>query len=47
MKISGISLIPAARPTPAPFHQRWSGWQKSHMISAIKISSTCPRNSVR
>jgi len=47
MKISGTSLIPAATPTPAPFHQRRSGWQRSHVISAIKISSTWPRNSVR
>ena len=45
MKISGTSLIPAAIPTPAPFHHRLalvSGWHRSHMISAISARFTWP-----
>ena len=44
MNISGISLIPAAIPTPAPFHHRLalvSGWVRSHRISAIRARLTC------
>ena len=46
MKISGTSLIPAATPTPAPFHQRLarvSGCVRSHMIRAISATFTWPR----
>ena len=42
MKISGTSLIPAARPTPAPFHFRSSPWHRSQAISAISSSSIWP-----
>jgi hypothetical protein len=48
-KISGTSLIPAATPVSAPFHQRrrplavTSGWHRSHMIAAIRTRLTCPR----
>ena len=42
MKISGTSLIPAARPTPTPFQRRSSGWQRSQAISAISTSSIWP-----
>ncbi len=42
MKISGTSLMPAARPTPAPFHRRWSGWHMSQAMSAISTSSIWP-----
>ena len=42
MKISGTSLIPAARPTPAPFHFRSSLWHRSQAISAISSSSIWP-----
>ena len=31
----------------APFHQRRSGWHRSHTTSAISTSSTWPRNSAR
>ncbi len=47
MKISGTSLIPAARPTPAPFHLRSSPWPRSQTISAISTSSIWPRCSAR
>ena len=47
MKISGTSLIPAARPTPAPFHLRSSRWHRSQTIRAISTSSIWPRCSAR
>jgi len=42
MKISGTSLIPAARPIPAPFHHRRSGWHRSQITTAISSTSTWP-----
>ncbi len=48
-KISGTSLIPAATPVSAPFHQRrrpdavWSGRSRSHMIAAISTRLIWPR----
>ena len=47
MKINGTSLIAAARPTPAPFSRRRSGWHMSQVISTISTSSTWPRNRAR
>ncbi len=50
MKTSGTSLMPAAMPTPAPFHQRLflvSGWHRSHRMSAISTRLTWPRYKVR
>lgn len=46
MKMSGTSLMPAAMPTPAPFHQRVvlvSGWHRSQRISAISSRLIWPR----
>ena len=49
MKMSGVSLMPAAIPVATPFHQRylpflvWSGWVRSHMIAAIRIRLIWPR----
>jgi hypothetical protein len=42
MKISGVSLIPAARPMPAPLCHRRSGWHRSQTIRAISSSSIWP-----
>ncbi len=50
MKTSGTSLMPAAMPTPAPFHHREalvSGWHRSQRMSAISSRLTWPRYSVR
>ena len=50
MNTSGMSLIPAAMPTPKPFHHRLravSGWVRSQMISAISTRLTWPRYRVR
>jgi len=50
MKMSGTSLMPAAMPTPAPFHQRLalvSGWHRSQRMSAISARLTWPRYRVR
>ena len=46
MKISGVSLMPAAMPVPKPFHQRLlpvSGWHRSHRIRASRTRLTWPR----
>ena len=50
MKISGVSLMPAAMPVPKPFHQRLlpvlsrvSGWHRSHMIRASRTRLIWPR----
>src|ERR1700744_1399193 len=50
MNTSGVSLMPAATPTPKPFHHRLravSGWVRSQMIRAIRTRLTCPRYRVR
>ena len=50
MKTSGTSLMPAAMPTPAPFHHRLrfvSGWHRSHTMRAISARLTWPRYRVR
>jgi hypothetical protein len=46
MKMSGVSLMPAATPVPKPFHHRLlsvSGWHRSQRIRAIRTRLTWPR----
>ena len=43
MKISGTSLIPAARPMPMPFHFRSSFLVRSQTTSSISSGSIWPR----
>ncbi len=47
MKISGTSLMPAARPIPAPCHHRRSARHRSAITRAISSSSIWPRCRVR
>ncbi len=46
MKISGMSLMPAANPMPAPLAQLRSGWHKSATTISISTSSIWPRCNV-
>lgn len=43
----GVSLKPAAKPTPVPFHQQRSGTHRSATTMNISTRSTCPNVSVR
>jgi hypothetical protein len=47
MKINGVSLTPAASPTPSPFHRLPSGPARSASTSAIRIRLTWPKCRVR
>ena len=46
MKIAGVSLMAAARPTPAPFHRRPSAWARSTSTSVISRRLIWPKPSV-